>query len=122
MRRSALFAFGILTIAALLCPWSAAFAQSAPSEFVPREENPEDFPAAAGREEAFYACTACHGFKIVAQQGMNRRQWDDSLAWMERQGMPPLEGNDRKLVLDYLETVFPPRGRAGGAPNPFLKQ
>jgi hypothetical protein len=77
-----------------------------------------------GREETFYACTACHNFKLVAAQGMNRRQWEDSLDWMvSKHGMNPLEGNDRKVVLDYLETAFPPRAPAGGGwQNPFLSQ
>ncbi len=54
-------------------------------QFVPRDENPEDFPAGTGRDDTFYACTACHGFKLVAQQGMNRRQWEDSLQLDDRQ-------------------------------------
>ena len=37
--------------------------------FTPSDEKPEDYPAGAGRDETFYACTPCHGFKIVAQQG-----------------------------------------------------
>lgn len=100
-------------------------ASQAQQQFTPRDETPEQFPGGAGRDETFYACTACHGFQIVAQQGMNRRQWDDSLTWMtEKHGMPPLEGDDRKVVLDYLETTFPPRAPAAGrgAPNPFLSR
>jgi hypothetical protein len=102
----------------------AAFAGAAPAQtFTPRDETPEQFPAGAGREEAFYACTPCHNFKLVAAQGLTRRQWEESLAWMtQRHNMPPLEGNDRKLVLDYLEATFPPRARPGGWTNPFLKQ
>ena len=34
--------------------------------FTPGDESPEDFPAGAGRDETFYACTACHNFKLVA--------------------------------------------------------
>lgn len=88
--------------------------------FIPTDESPDDLPAGVGREETFYLCTACHGFKIVAQQGMTRAQWDDSLNWMTtRHGMNPIEGDDRKLVLDYLEQHYPPTKR--GSPNPFLK-
>lgn len=108
-------------IAMLAGPLSAS-AQPA-ATFTPRDESPEEFPAGAGRDETFYACTACHGFKIVAQQGMNRRQWDDTLNVMtQTHGMPPLEGDERKTVLDYLEATFPPTtpGRGGGSPNPFL--
>ena len=48
----------------------SSFAQT-PRTFTPTDEAPEDYPAANGREETFYACTACHGFKLVAQQGIN---------------------------------------------------
>jgi hypothetical protein len=92
------------------------------ASFAPREETPEQFPAGPGRDETFYACTACHNFKLVAAQGMNRRQWEDSLDWMtKRHGMPPLTGAERETVLSYLESTFPPRlppGR-GGWQNPF---
>ena len=57
-------------------------AQQAASPFIPRDENPEDFPAGPGRDDTFYSCTACHGFKLIAQQGMNRRQWEDSINLM----------------------------------------
>ena len=91
-------------------------------QFTPRDENPEDFPAGPGRDDTFYACTACHGFKLIAQQGMTRRQWEDSLKWMtDRHNMPPLLEKEQKIVLDYLETTFPPRAPAGrgGWQNPF---
>jgi hypothetical protein len=93
--------------------------------FTPRDESPEDFPAGQGRDETFYTCTACHGFKLVAQQGMNRRQWDESLNWMtEKHGMPKLEGKERDTVLNYLEATFPPRAPSGGGgfQNPFMKR
>ncbi len=88
-----------------------------------REERQEDYPDAPGREQAFYACIACHGFKLVAQQGQTRQQWDDTLNWMtKRHGMPPIDGDLRKTVLDYLETAFPPRTAPGGWKNPFSGQ
>jgi hypothetical protein len=100
------------------CAGAGALAQTA---FAPRDENPEDFPAGAGREAAFYACSACHNFKLVAAQGMTRRQWDDTFDWMtEKHKMPALTGKDRTVVLDYLEAAFPPRAPRGGA-NPFLR-
>jgi hypothetical protein len=104
---------------ALLLAASSAVAQS--PQFTPGDENPEDFPAGPGRDDTFYACTACHGFKLVAQQGMTRQQWEDSLAWMtEKHKMAPLSPKDQKIVLDYLETTFPPRAPAGrGWQSPF---
>jgi mono/diheme cytochrome c family protein len=101
---------------------TAALAQ--PAQFVPRDESPDEFPAGAGRDETFYACTACHNFKLVAAQGLNRRQWEDSLNLMvSKHNMPPLDDTDRKVVLDYLVATYPPRAPAGGGwQNPFLKR
>ena len=96
----------------------------AQTTFTPRDESPEEFAAGAGRDETFYACTACHGFKLVAQQGMTRVQWEDSINLMvRRHNMPPLDDKDREIVLNYLEAAYPPRAPAarGGWVNPFAK-
>ena len=108
--------------AALWVSVAVAFAQA--PQFTPRDEAPENFPAGAGRDEAFYSCTACHNFKLIAAQGLSRRQWDESVALMvQKHGMPVLDDKDKKIVLDYLETAFPPRApSSGGWQNPFLKQ
>jgi hypothetical protein len=104
---------------------AAAFALPATAQtqtFTPRDENPEEFAAGAGRDETFYTCTACHNFKLVAQQGMSRRQWDDTLHWMtERHNMPKLEGKDRETILDYLAANYGQNNNAapGGWQNPF---
>ncbi len=87
------------------------------------QDAPELYPPAPHREAAFYACVACHSFKIVAQQGMSRDRWDESLDWMvKRHGMPKLDGSDRQNVLDYLATVFPERTQPGGWQNPFTQK
>ena len=99
-----------------------ASAQQAAAPFTPRDENPEDFPPGAGRDDTFYSCTACHGFKLVAQQGMNRRQWDDAINLMTtKHNMPPLDAKTRETVLNYLEATFPPRAQRGWQ-NPFLNR
>lgn len=112
--------FAWVTVAGLL--WvTPAVAQAT---FTPRDESPEDFAAGAGRDETFYTCTACHGFKLVAQQGMTRVQWDDSINLMiRRHNMPALDDKDRSVVLNYLEAAYPPRRPAdrGGWQNPFAK-
>ena len=105
----------------------AGFLLAAPAiaqNFTPREESPEDFPAGSGRDETFYACTACHNFKLVAAQGLTRAGWEDSLNLMvRRHNMPPLDEKDRAVVLGYLEATYPPRTPArGGWQNPFSKQ
>lgn len=110
-----------LVLAALVVLNVAALSKA--QQFVPRDENPEDFPAGPGRDDTFYACTACHGFKMVAQQGMNRRQWEESIQLMvDRHGMPPLPDKEQKVVLDYLEKTYPPRAPEPGRgwQNPFL--
>jgi len=116
-------AAALLTAALAAAAGERASAQAA-ATFTPREESPEEFPPGPGRDETFYACTACHGFRLVAQQGMNRRQWDESITLMtEKHGMPKLEGEDRRIVLDYLERTYPPGTGAGaGYQNPFLSR
>jgi mono/diheme cytochrome c family protein len=97
---------------------------TAQTAFTPRDESPEEFAAGRGRDETFYACTACHGFRLVAQQGMTRAQWEDSINLMTRRhNMPALDGKDRETVLNYLEAAYPPRAPAGrgGWVNPFAK-
>lgn len=111
----------VLVVAALGTDRAASQSQT----FTPRDENIEELPAGPGRDETFYACTACHNFKLVAQQGMSRQRWNDTLTWMtERQGMPALEGADRELILDYLAAHYPqtePAAR-GGWQNPFTNR
>jgi hypothetical protein len=102
---------------------SVGLAAAQQPAFAPRDEAPEEFPDAPGREETFYTCSACHAFKLVAQQGMSRQRWDGTLDLMVNlHGMAPLERKDREAVLDYLERAFPERApAAGGWQNPFLK-
>jgi hypothetical protein len=113
-----------LAVAAFCAVPHVAQSQQQQRSFTPTDESPEDLPAGNGREETFYLCTPCHGFKIVAQQGMTRDQWDDTQNWMTtKHGMNAIEGDDRRLILDYLEHHYPPTTRAGGrdSPNPFQK-
>jgi hypothetical protein len=116
----ALRALPVVLLAALLCAAPPAVAQS--PGFTPTDEKPEDYPAGPGRDDTYYACTPCHGFKLVAQQGQTRRQWDDTLDWMtSRHNMPALAGSQRKVILDYLEATYPPRTAPRGWQNPFQK-
>ena len=113
--------FTWLAIAGLLL---AAPATAQSPAFTPRDESPEEFAAGAGRDETFYACTACHNFKLVAAQGLSRAQWEDSINLMvRRHNMPPLDDRDREVVLNYLEAAYPPRAPTGrgGWVNPFAK-
>jgi len=60
---------GKLTAAGTILATALLLTSVSGQQFVPRDENPEDFPAGAGRDDTFFACTACHGFKLIAQQG-----------------------------------------------------
>ncbi len=105
--------------AGVLLAASLALAQ-APA---PSEETPEMFPAGPNREESFYACVACHNFKLVAAQGLSREKWDETLDWMvTKHNMPALAAEEREKVLAYLAASFPPKDPAqqGGWKNPFL--
>ena len=96
-----------------------------PVEFTARDEDPKDFPAGAGRDDTFYGCTACHGFRIVAQQGMSRDRWDETLTYLTvRHKMPDIQGKDREVMLTYLSATYGPKtGRsARGWKNPFMPQ
>jgi len=102
---------------------AASQAAAAPERPAPGEhgDTVETLPEGPGREETFYACTACHGTLIVKQQGMTRTQWDASIDWMiERHGMARPDQAEREVILDYLAAQFPQRTRRG-FDNPFLK-
>jgi hypothetical protein len=100
------------------------FAQTPPQQFTPQPEDPEAFPDGPGRDDAFFACGACHAFKLVASQGFSRERWNETIDLMsERHGMPKLEGKDRELILNYLAKTYPPKPDPNrGFQNPFLKQ
>ncbi len=84
-------------------------------------ETPEVLPEGPGRDETFFACVACHNTAIIRAQGLSRERWDETLTWMvEKHNMPDYEGEERRVILDYLAQHFPPRRRV--PVNPFLKQ
>ncbi|MBY0532291.1 MAG: hypothetical protein K2P86_10010 [Xanthobacteraceae bacterium] len=101
----------------------SAIAQQQP-QFVPQAEDPDNFPAGPGRDDAFYACAGCHAFRLVANQGLTRERWNETINYMtERHGMPKLEGKDRELILNYLAKTYPPKQEQNRQfQNPFLKQ
>jgi hypothetical protein len=85
-----------------------------------RAESPEQYPAGANRDDTFYFCTACHGFKLVAQQGMSRERWNETFDFMvSRHNMVNVQGEQRDQMLDYLAAAFPERRAPGGWKNPF---
>ena len=65
--------------------------------------------AAAGAEATHAYCTVCHSERIVAQQGLTREDWLETLEYMvDEHGMAPIEGHDFDLVVDYLSTHYGP--------------
>jgi cytochrome c len=75
-----------------------------------------DLPPGEGREVVFGLCSACHSLKLVQQQGLSRQAWDETLDWMvEKQGMPELDPESERLVLDYLAEHYGPDSRGDGS-------
>jgi hypothetical protein len=104
---------------ALPAPESAA--QDKPQR--PPEEQPEQYPDGPNREDTFYFCTACHGFKLVAAQGMSRARWNETLDFMvTRHNMPDVQGREREKMLDYLASAFPERTERRGWKSPFAPE
>ena len=65
--------------------------------------------SAPGALETFEACTPCHSERILVQQGLTREQWDELVDWMEEdEGMDPIDGALRSVVLDYLGEHYGP--------------
>ena len=67
-----------------------------------------DYPEGEGQQITYALCSGCHSFELVAQQGMSRERWDETLHWMtEKQGMGALHEDIRNQILDYLTQAFP---------------
>jgi mono/diheme cytochrome c family protein len=96
-------------------------APASPVQANPDNEAPDVLPPGDGREEAFYACTACHSTALIRRSGLSRAAWDGLMDWMvEKQNMTPLDPAQRTLIVDYLAQAFPPRRQQpGGRVNPF---
>jgi hypothetical protein len=111
----------VLVAVALAAPDGAGQSKQAQSKQAkPQDEQPEHYPDGPNREDTFYFCTACHGFQLVAAQGMSRVRWNETLDLMvSRHNMPDVQGEERARMLDYLEGAFPERKQPGGWKNPF---
>lgn len=65
--------------------------------------------AAKGAAATHAYCTVCHSERIVAQQGLTREDWLETLEYMvDEHGMAPIEESDFDLVVDYLSTHYGP--------------
>lgn len=76
-----------------------------------------------GREQILENCTACHSTAIILQNHMPRKQWDQTLTWMqEKQGLWHLEPSLRKVILDYLSTTQGIKNSPSQSHNPLGHQ
>ncbi|GIU46601.1 c-type cytochrome [Shewanella algidipiscicola] len=52
-------------------------------------------------------CSSCHSLHLVAQQGLSKASWDETLQWMvDEQGMNELTAEDHEAILIYLSTYY----------------
>ncbi len=72
----------------------------------------KELPEGIGRELVIGNCTVCHSESIILQNHMDRKGWDETIDWMQKeQGMWELDKNDRNIILSYLSKY---QGIAGG--------
>lgn len=89
------------------------------------QDDYEAMPDGEGKDTVYGVCTGCHSIKLVMQQGKTRKTWDKTLDWMvEEQGMPELDPETEKTVLDYLAKHFDVDNATqdtggNGGPSPF---
>lgn len=106
-----------LAAAALLGGGLAASATPASAQ-----DGHQGLPPGDGRDIVSGLCSGCHSIKLVQQQGMSRKRWDEMLVWMvEKQGMPELPPEMRTTVLDYLAEHYGEEQRrpASGGLSPY---
>lgn len=85
------------------------------------QEDPSVLPEGPGQEEVFYGCTACHSTAIIRRSAFDRARWDSLMDWMTNtHGMAPLEGEERRVIVDYLAQHFGARAAPARGRNPFL--
>ncbi|WP_376090623.1 hypothetical protein ACE7GA_20175 [Roseomonas sp. CCTCC AB2023176] len=112
----------IRVLAVLLVLAALPLRAQSPDEVQRPEETEDVMPAGEGRTEVFGLCTACHSSAIIRRSGLSRERWDGLMDWMtEKHGMPPLEGEFRETIVNYLAQHFPPRRTPRNASNPFLQ-
>ena len=90
-------------------------AEEAPLEGDEAAEQPEIDPetgmiVARGFETAKNNCTVCHSARTFINRGYTREVWLEQIRWMQdTQGLWEFDPETEELILDYLETNYPPR-------------
>jgi hypothetical protein len=113
------YAIGLAVTGAVLWGWALpapifAQAQTAKQTMV-EDQDWQGLPPGKGREETFYLCAPCHSLKLVTQQGLSAKRWDEAIDWMvAEQEMPPLEADERNLIVEYLAKFYGEDRKARG--------
>jgi len=67
----------------------------------------QTFPDGIGRTETIQHCTICHTDKLIIQNRMPAKKWDEAITWMqEKQNMWQLQPEVRKRIVAYLGKHF----------------
>ena len=62
-------------------------------------------------------CSTCHSLKIVIQSKASRQGWVDTIRWMQKeQGMPSLNKQSEKMILNYLAKNYAPYNKGRRIP------
>nr|WP_269465089.1 hypothetical protein [Thioalkalivibrio nitratireducens] len=65
---------------------------------------------ARGFETVKNNCTVCHSSRTFINRGYTRKVWLEQIRWMQdSQGLWEFDPETEELILDYLETNYPPR-------------
>lgn len=71
----------------------------------------DDFllPEGKNRDLLLQNCISCHSEKIIIQNHLSRKSWDEKITWMQKsQNLWELSADVRSKILDYLEAVQGP--------------
>ena len=62
-----------------------------------------------GYKEVKQHCSTCHSPKLIIQSQASHQGWVDTISWMQKeQGMPLLNKQNEKLILNYLVKNYAP--------------
>ena len=74
---------------------------------LPARADKLNLPPGPNRDLLIQNCLACHSDRLIVQNRMTRKQWDEKITWMQKtQNLWPLAKEIREKTLDYLESVL----------------
>ncbi|MDX1581200.1 MAG: hypothetical protein R3360_06205, partial [Alphaproteobacteria bacterium] len=92
-------------------PIDDTFRKAVPPEREPKRvtQDWEGLKPGYGREDTYYACVTCHSIHRIKRSFKTREEWAETLRWLEEErNVPPLEDDEREVVLTYLATQYGP--------------